>query len=94
MASTVAGLTCSGQVWSRDRFQRHPRSSRSLVSIRVSKIRLDLMCLLRERAAVSSAGPVVRNAEHDDVMGICRFGEAYIRPHYAPLIGAAASGEC
>jgi ribosomal protein S18 acetylase RimI-like enzyme len=41
----------------------------------------------------SSAEPVVRDAEHYDVMAICRFGEAYIRPHYAPLIGAAAADE-
>ncbi len=41
----------------------------------------------------SSAGPVVRDAQHDDVMAICRFGEAYIRLHYAPLIGAAAADE-
>ena len=42
---------------------------------------------------VSSAEPVVRDAEHDDVVAICRFGEAHIRPHYAPLIGAAAADE-
>jgi ribosomal protein S18 acetylase RimI-like enzyme len=42
---------------------------------------------------VSSAGPVARDAGHDDVMAICRFGQAYIRPHYAPLIGAAAADE-
>ena len=36
----------------------------------------------------SSAEPVVRDAEHGDVAAICRFGEAHIRPHYAPLIGA------
>ena len=42
---------------------------------------------------VSGAEPVVRDAEPDDVMAICRFGEAYIRPHYAPLIGAAAADE-
>lgn len=37
--------------------------------------------------------PVVRNAGHDDVVAICRFGEAHIRPHYAPLIGAVAAEE-
>jgi ribosomal protein S18 acetylase RimI-like enzyme len=42
---------------------------------------------------VPSAEPVVRDAEHDDVAAICRFGEAHIRPHYAPLIGAAAADE-
>jgi GNAT superfamily N-acetyltransferase len=41
----------------------------------------------------SSAEPVVRDARHDDVVAICRFGEAHIRPHYAPLIGAAAADE-
>jgi ribosomal protein S18 acetylase RimI-like enzyme len=40
---------------------------------------------------VSTAEPVVRNADHDDVAAICRFGAAHIRPHYAPLIGAAAA---
>jgi GNAT superfamily N-acetyltransferase len=42
---------------------------------------------------VSSSEPVVRDAEHDDVAAICRFGEAHIRPHYAPLIGAEAADE-
>lgn len=42
---------------------------------------------------VSSAEPVVRDARPDDVVAICRFGEAYVRPHYAPLIGAAAADE-
>lgn len=41
----------------------------------------------------SSAEPVVRDAEHDDVAAICRFGEAHIRPHCAPLIGAEAADE-
>lgn len=41
----------------------------------------------------SSAEPAVRDAEHDDVAAICRFGEAHIRPHYAPLIGAEAADE-
>jgi GNAT superfamily N-acetyltransferase len=41
-----------------------------------------------------SAEPVLRVAEHDDVGAICRFGLAYVRPHYAPLIGAnAADGQ-
>jgi GNAT superfamily N-acetyltransferase len=42
---------------------------------------------------VSTAEPVVRNAGPDDVIAICRFGEAHVRPHYAPLIGAAAADE-
>ena len=33
----------------------------------------------------------VRDAEPGDVAGICRFGEAHIRDHYAPLIGAEAA---
>jgi GNAT superfamily N-acetyltransferase len=37
--------------------------------------------------------PIVRDAGDDDVVAICRFGEAHIRPHYAPLIGAAAADE-
>jgi GNAT superfamily N-acetyltransferase len=37
--------------------------------------------------------PVVRDARHDDVVAICRFGEAHVRPHYAPLIGAAAADD-
>ncbi len=41
----------------------------------------------------SSAEPAVRDAEHDDVAAICRFGKAHIRPHYAPLIGAEAADE-
>jgi hypothetical protein len=41
----------------------------------------------------SSAEPVVRDAEPDDVAAICWFGEAHIRPHYAPLIGAEAADE-
>jgi len=40
---------------------------------------------------VPTAGPVVRDAGHDDVIAICRFGEAHVGPHYAPLIGAAAA---
>jgi ribosomal protein S18 acetylase RimI-like enzyme len=41
----------------------------------------------------SRSEPVVRDAEHDDVAAICWFGEAHIRPHYAPLIGAEAADE-
>lgn len=48
---------------------------------------------LGERAVVPSAEPVVRDAEPEDIMAVCRFGEAYVRPHYAPLIGAAAADE-
>lgn len=29
----------------------------------------------------------------DDVGAICQFGDAHIRPHYTPLIGAAAAAE-
>lgn len=42
---------------------------------------------------VPTAEPVVRDAGHDDVVPICLFGEANVRPHYAPLIGAAAADE-
>ena len=42
---------------------------------------------------VPSAGPVVRDAAADDVVAVCRFGEAHVAPHYAPLIGAAAADE-
>jgi GNAT superfamily N-acetyltransferase len=45
----------------------------------------------RERGMTSAAGPVVRDARDDDVAAICGFGEAHIRPHYAPLIGAEAA---
>jgi len=41
----------------------------------------------------SRAEPVVRDAQHGDVAPICRFGEAHVRPHYAPLIGAEAADE-
>ncbi|MFJ8917264.1 GNAT family N-acetyltransferase [Amycolatopsis sp. NPDC102389] len=37
------------------------------------------------------SGPVVRNADRDDVMAICRFGEEYVRARYAPLIGEEAA---
>ena len=42
---------------------------------------------------VSSGEWTVRGASPDDVAAICQFGEAHIRPHYAPLIGAAAADE-
>ncbi len=35
--------------------------------------------------------PDVRVAEPADVAGICEFGEAHIRAHYAPLIGEDAA---
>jgi GNAT superfamily N-acetyltransferase len=35
----------------------------------------------------------VRDAQPADVEAICRFGEAHIPPHYAPLIGAPAADE-
>ncbi|MFD8492937.1 GNAT family N-acetyltransferase [Amycolatopsis sp. NPDC059657] len=35
----------------------------------------------------------LRTAELGDVDAICRFGEAHIRPHYTPLIGAAAAAD-
>lgn len=35
----------------------------------------------------------VRAAVADDVAGICGFGEAHVRAHYAPLIGTAAADE-
>jgi GNAT superfamily N-acetyltransferase len=41
----------------------------------------------------SGAEPVVRDAKHDDVTAICRFGEAHIRAHYAPLIGGEAADQ-
>lgn len=34
-----------------------------------------------------SARPAIRDAASDDVAGICQFGEAHIRDHYAPIIG-------
>ncbi len=40
-----------------------------------------------------TAEPVVRDAGPDDVVAICRFGAAHIRPHYAPLIGGPAADE-
>ncbi|HXY47306.1 MAG TPA: GNAT family N-acetyltransferase [Thermoplasmata archaeon] len=41
----------------------------------------------------SRAEPVVRDATKDDVAAICRFGEAHIRAHYTPLIGAEAADQ-
>lgn len=41
----------------------------------------------------SNAEPTVRDAMHDDVLAIRQFGAAQIRPHYTPLIGAAAADE-
>jgi GNAT superfamily N-acetyltransferase len=40
---------------------------------------------------MSGREPVVRAAEPHDVAAICSFGEAHIRPHYTPLIGAEAA---
>lgn len=40
---------------------------------------------------VAKPDVLVRSAECTDVGSICRFGEAHIRPHYAPLIGAQAA---
>ena len=37
------------------------------------------------------ADVVVRDADRRDVAAVCGFGEAHIRPHYTPLIGAAAA---
>jgi GNAT superfamily N-acetyltransferase len=34
---------------------------------------------------------VLRDADRDDVMAICRFGEEHVRAHYTPLIGAEAA---
>jgi ribosomal protein S18 acetylase RimI-like enzyme len=36
---------------------------------------------------------LVRAADSGDVAAVCRFGETHIRPHYAPLIGAAAADD-
>jgi len=35
--------------------------------------------------------PIVRDADRDDVMAICRFGEEHVRAHYTPLIGEEAA---
>lgn len=35
--------------------------------------------------------PTIRDADEGDIQAICGFGEAYIRPHYTPLIGADAA---
>ncbi len=40
---------------------------------------------------VAAATPVIRLAVPVDVPAICRFGEAHIRAHYAPLIGPEAA---
>jgi ribosomal protein S18 acetylase RimI-like enzyme len=37
------------------------------------------------------ADPVLRDAGPDDVAAVCAFGEAHVRPHYTPLIGAEAA---
>jgi ribosomal protein S18 acetylase RimI-like enzyme len=42
-------------------------------------------------ALASGAGTDVRVAEPDDVAAICQFGQAHVRAHYAPLIGAEAA---
>ncbi|WP_066583614.1 hypothetical protein [Cellulomonas timonensis] len=34
---------------------------------------------------------LVRDAGRGDIAAICQFGEAHIRSHYAPLIGAPAA---
>jgi hypothetical protein len=36
---------------------------------------------------------VVRDATPDDLAGICGFGAAHVRDHYAPLIGARAADD-
>ncbi|RSN32153.1 GNAT family N-acetyltransferase [Amycolatopsis sp. WAC 01416] len=36
-------------------------------------------------------GPIVRDADRDDVMAICRFGEEHVQSHYTPLIGEEAA---
>ncbi len=41
----------------------------------------------------AAAEPVLLDAVDDDVAAICEFGEAHIRPHYAPLVGAEAADE-
>ena len=46
-----------------------------------------------EHEVTSGPEPVVRVAGPDDVAAICAFGEAHIRPHYEPLIGAEAADE-
>lgn len=44
-----------------------------------------------EDATVSVAEWAIRDAEAADVTSICAFGDAHIRQHYAPLIGAEAA---
>ncbi|MDT9593295.1 GNAT family N-acetyltransferase [Nocardioides zeae] len=36
---------------------------------------------------------VIRTAAAGDVAQVCAFGEAHVRPHYAPLIGAQAADQ-
>ena len=36
---------------------------------------------------------MIRKAELHDVLAICRFGEAHVRAHYAPLLGKDAADE-
>jgi ribosomal protein S18 acetylase RimI-like enzyme len=45
----------------------------------------------RNGVVMSSAEAIVRAARPADVGAICRFGEAHIPAHYAPLIGADAA---
>ncbi|MCC2318548.1 GNAT family N-acetyltransferase [Cellulomonas chengniuliangii] len=40
---------------------------------------------------MGGVGGLVRDAGIGDVAAICQFGEAHIRPHYTPLIGAEAA---
>lgn len=47
----------------------------------------------REENHVAADDLVVRTAEAGDVAQVCAFGEAHIRPHYTPLIGAEAADE-
>jgi len=43
---------------------------------------------------VNDTDPVVRPGTPDDVAAICAFGDAHVRAHYEPLIGAdAADGQ-
>ncbi len=39
------------------------------------------------------AEPVLRDADRDDVMAVCRFGEEHVQSHYTPLIGEEAAGK-
>lgn len=40
---------------------------------------------------MTAAEPVLRDAGPADVAAVCGFGEAHVRAHYAPLIGADAA---